>query len=70
MRTAEELRAEHSLNLVVRSMDPFHVAIALEVGADALLSFGIEQIALAAAAGLATLNLAGKQLSVTRAPVF
>jgi predicted nucleic acid-binding protein len=57
VRTAGELRAEHSLRLVVRSMDLFHVAIAIEVGAEALLSFDAEQIALAEAAGLAVLNL-------------
>jgi predicted nucleic acid-binding protein len=61
VRTAGELRAEHSLRWVVRSMDLFHVAIAIEVGADALLSFDAEQIALAGAAGLAVLNLAEKR---------
>lgn len=59
VRTAGELRAEHSLKLLVRSMDLFHVAIAIEVGAEALLSFDREQIALAEAAGLAVLNLSG-----------
>jgi predicted nucleic acid-binding protein len=58
---AGELRAEHSLRLVVRSMDLFHVAIALEVGAEALLSFDAEQIALAGAAGLPVLNLVRKR---------
>jgi predicted nucleic acid-binding protein len=57
VRTAGELRAEHSLKLVVRAMDLFHVAIALEVAADALLSFDTEQIALAEAAGLSVLKL-------------
>jgi predicted nucleic acid-binding protein len=60
VRTAGELRAEHSLKLVVRSMDLFHVAIAIEVGADALLSFDAEQIALAKAAGLRVFNLTQK----------
>jgi predicted nucleic acid-binding protein len=60
VRTAGELRAEHSLRLVVRSMDLFHVAIAIEVGAEALLSFDTEQIALAEAAGLQVLNLTRK----------
>lgn len=60
VRTAGELRAEHSLKLSIRSMDLFHVAIAIEVGADALLSFDIEQIQLAEAAGLAVVNLARK----------
>jgi predicted nucleic acid-binding protein len=57
VRTAGELRAEHSLKLIVRSMDLFHVAIAIEVGVDALLSVDGDQIALAEAAGLAVLNL-------------
>ncbi len=35
----------------------FHVAIAIEVGADALLSFDKEQIELAEAAGLEVLRL-------------
>jgi predicted nucleic acid-binding protein len=39
VRTAGELRAEHSLKMVVRAMDLFHVAIAIEVAAEALLSF-------------------------------
>ena len=60
VREAGELRAEHSLRLVVRSMDLFHVAIAIGVGADALLSFDAEQIALAEAAGLRVLRLAQK----------
>jgi predicted nucleic acid-binding protein len=60
VRTAGELRAEHSLKRVVRAMDLFHVAIAIEVGADALLSFDVEQIALAKAAGLAVFDLAQK----------
>jgi predicted nucleic acid-binding protein len=61
VRTAGELRAEHSLNFVVRSMDLFHVAIAIEVGADALLSFDDDQIALAEAAGLTVLKLVSKR---------
>jgi predicted nucleic acid-binding protein len=58
VRTAGELRAEHSLKMVVRAMDLFHVAIAIEVGAEALLSFDVDQIALADAAGLSVLKLA------------
>ena len=61
VRTAGELRAEHSLKLVVRSMDLFHVAIAIEVGADALLSFDTDQITLAEAAGLTVINLAQRR---------
>jgi len=51
-RTACELGAEHSLKMVVRSMDLFHVAVAVEVAADAFLSFDTDQLALARAAGL------------------
>ena len=61
VRTAGELRAEHSLKLVVRAMDLFHVAIAIEVAADALLSFDRDQVTLAEAAGLGVLNLPGKR---------
>lgn len=57
VRTAGELRAEHSLKFIVRSMDLFHVAIAIEIGADALVSFDADQMALATAAGLSVLNL-------------
>jgi predicted nucleic acid-binding protein len=56
-----ELRAEHSVKMVVRAMDLFHVAIAIEVMADALVSFDDDQNALAEAAGLSVLNLARKQ---------
>jgi predicted nucleic acid-binding protein len=58
VRTAGELRAEHSLKMVVRAMDLFHVAIAIEIGADALLSFDTDQIALAQAADLTVIDLA------------
>ncbi|MGO9203210.1 MAG: type II toxin-antitoxin system VapC family toxin [Limisphaerales bacterium] len=61
VRTAGELRAEHSLKMVVRSMDLFHVAIAIEVGAEALLSFDTDQVTLAEAAGLTIINLARKR---------
>ena len=44
--------------MVVRAMDLFHVAIAIEVGGEALLSFDDDQITLAEAAGLTVLNLA------------
>ena len=43
--------------MVVRAMDLFHIAIAIEVGADALLSFDTDQIALAEASGLTIFNL-------------
>jgi len=61
VRTAGELRAEHSLKMVVRAMDLFHVAIAVEVGAEALLSFDADQIALAKAAGLRVLDFDRKR---------
>jgi hypothetical protein len=57
VRTAGELRAEHSLKMVIRAMDLFHIAIAIEVAAEAMLSFDTDQIALAEAAGLMVLNL-------------
>lgn len=60
VRTAGELRAEHSLKMPVRAMDLFHVAIAIEVGVDALISFDREQIALAEAAGLEIMRLDAK----------
>jgi predicted nucleic acid-binding protein len=61
VRTAGELRAENSLKMVIRSMDLFHVAIAVEVGADALLSFDTDQMALGEAAGLLVLRLAKRR---------
>ena len=45
--------------MVVLAMDLFHVAIAIEVAADALLSFDADQIELAEAAGLSVLRLTG-----------
>jgi predicted nucleic acid-binding protein len=57
VRTAGELRAEHSLKMVVRAMDLFHIAIAIEVGADALLSFDRDQIQLAEAVGVKIVRL-------------
>lgn len=60
VRTACELAAEHSLKMLVRGMDLFHVAIAIECAADAFLSFDEEQIALAEAAGLAIVRLPTK----------
>ena len=61
VRTACELRAEHSLKMVLRAMDLFHVAIALEAGVEALLSFDADQAVLAEAAGLAVLDLPRKR---------
>jgi predicted nucleic acid-binding protein len=57
VRTACELAAHHSLKMSVRAMDLFHVAIAIEVVADAFLSFDDDQNALAKAAGLALIRV-------------
>jgi predicted nucleic acid-binding protein len=57
VRTAGEIRAEHSLKMFTRAMDLFHVAIAIESGAEGLLSFDKDQIALAKEAGLVVVNL-------------
>jgi len=48
----------HGLSIPMRGMDLFHVAIAIEVGADAILTFDQEQKALAEAAGIRVLALA------------
>ncbi len=61
VRTASELSAEHGLSVPIRGMDLFHVAIAIEVGADALLTFDEEQKVLAAAAGVRVLRLATRR---------
>ena len=57
VRSAGELSAAHAPSLLVRGMDLFHVAIALETAADAFLSFDQDQNALAEAAGLSLLCL-------------
>jgi len=61
VRTACELSAEHSLKLTIRSMDLFHVAIAIEIGADGFVSFDEDQCMLAEEAGLKLLRLASSQ---------
>lgn len=58
VRAACELGAEHSLKHLVRAMDLFHVAIALEVAADGFLSFDADQNVLAEAAGFPLIALA------------
>jgi predicted nucleic acid-binding protein len=60
VRTACELGAEHSLKHTVRAMDLFHVAIAVEVAADAFLSFDTDQNVLAGATGLPLIQLASR----------
>ena len=57
VRTACELSAEFGLSVPCRGMDLFHVAIATEVGADALLTFDAEQKSFAEAAGIRVLSL-------------
>lgn len=52
VRTANELSSVHSRDLLLRGMDLFHVAIALETGSELFLTFDAEQAALAEAAGL------------------
>ncbi len=52
IRRATELSANHSPALAIRGMDLFHVAIALEIEADLLLTFDGDQAALAEAAGI------------------
>ena len=59
-RTAVELAAEHSLKMVVRGMDLFHLSIAIEVGADGFLSFDDEQNVLALAAGVPVVTMRGR----------
>src|SRR5439155_23680140 len=56
-RTACELAAAHSLTMPVRAMDLFHIAIAIEVGAEGFITFDDEQSALAEAAGLTLVRL-------------
>jgi predicted nucleic acid-binding protein len=52
VRKASELSAAHASRITIRGTDLFHVAIALEVNADFLLTFDRDQAALAKAAGL------------------
>lgn len=61
VRTACELGAEHSLNLLVRAVDLFHVAVAVEVAADAMLTFDDDQRLLAEAASLPVVALRGRR---------
>ncbi|MFN0075816.1 MAG: type II toxin-antitoxin system VapC family toxin [Prosthecobacter sp.] len=61
VRTASELSAEHGLSVPIRGMDLFHVAIAIEVGADALLTFDADQKEFAIAAGVRVVALAARR---------
>jgi predicted nucleic acid-binding protein len=57
IRRACQISADHSLDLIVRGMDLFHVAIALELKAEGFLSFDEEQKELASRAGLRLMKL-------------
>jgi len=61
VRTAGELSAGHGLSIPIRGMDLFHVAIATEVGADALLTFDAEQQDLGETAGVRILRLPSRR---------
>lgn len=61
VRTACEISAEHGLKRRVRGMDLFHIAVAIEVAADAFLSFDDEQNDLAQAAGLHLVRRKGRR---------
>ncbi len=61
IRTACELSAEHGLSVPIRGMDLFHVAIAIETGADAILTFDGDQKILAEAAGVRVLPVLGRR---------
>ena len=48
------------MKLLVRAMDLFHVAVAIEAAADAFLSFDADQQALAESVGLPLITLASR----------
>jgi predicted nucleic acid-binding protein len=52
IRTANELSDRHSRKILIRGMDLFHVAAALETASDWFLTFDTDQAVLAKAAGL------------------
>lgn len=52
VRTACELSAEHSLQIKIRSMDLFHVAVAIEAASTLFLTFDREQADFAKLTGL------------------
>ena len=52
VRTACELSAENGLKLMIRGMDLFHVAVAIETASEFFLTFDREQASLAKKAGL------------------
>jgi predicted nucleic acid-binding protein len=57
VRTACEMSADFGLRVAIRGMDLFHVAIAIEVGADAFVTFDRDQRDVAKIAGLPVLPL-------------
>ncbi len=57
VRLAGEISAKHSVSMVLRGMDLFHVAIAHEICADAFVSFDEDQVVVAKASGLKLLKL-------------
>ena len=57
IRNACELSAEHGLAIPIRAMDLFHVAIAIDLGAEGLLTFDLEQERLAEASGFRVLKV-------------
>ncbi len=59
LRRAELLGAKYNQSIGCRSADLFHVAAALELGADVFLSFDERQAKLAEAAGLSSAECFG-----------
>ena len=57
VRTAIALSESHSLDQIIRGMDLFHVALAVQTKADAFVSFDDDQNALAAKAGVTLVRL-------------
>ena len=57
IRRACELSAAHSLLMVVRGMDLFHIAVACQIAVEAFISFDHDQILVADAAELPVIPL-------------
>lgn len=56
VRTACELSAEYGLKLLIRGMDLFHVAVAIETASELFLTYDSDQACLATEAGLRLLD--------------
>jgi predicted nucleic acid-binding protein len=56
LRTAHEISIAHGFNSACRAPDLLHVAYAVELAAEAFVTFDLDQLALAGAAGLKTLR--------------